>query len=219
LNPTSLTLDTLSTTNQFGYDAIGFNQNDGFMYGISNRNAVTGDTIPHVVRVDRLGGITDLGTVHQLAGQEWTIGTFVLDGTYFIAAITTNNWLQLDVTTTPPTVVASGNTAPFNIPSAWAADPLSNMIIGYQLVEANHLSVFDPTTKAFTLLEPPVANIGQEPCSAAFTKTGEYLLDCKTADPAVDKLFTVDLVTHVATPLASLPPLAAGEMTSCVFRR
>lgn len=212
LDPTTLATTPVSSTTEFGYDAMGLSHVDGYLYAISNRN-LSGDPLPHVIRVDRVGNIEDLGSLPELAGQEWIVGTIMEDGSYVIGSFLGSHWLHLN----PVTLEILGQgTLPTTTPTAWAANPLDNKIYGYQSYLAR-MSVFDPYTGDFTVFGPVLGNVGIQPCSCAFQQDGTFLLYCYTSDPTVDALFEVDLVNGVATLLGSTPSLAAGDMASCAF--
>lgn len=225
LDPQTLDTASLGVTADYGYDAIGLNHRDGFIYAISNRNATpSADTTPRIVRVDHRGNIDDLGTLPILAGKEWIVGTILRDGTYVIGDFNDHDWVRLDVLSKPPRVVASGTVESF-VPSAWAASPVDNKIYGYQFIEGGKLSVFDVTrtpptfeVAANELVDTSTKQpVGPGPCSMAFTHQKLMLLYCKTDNPAVDTLYSVDVAANTATPLASKQPLGFGDMATCAF--
>ncbi|MDR0966992.1 MAG: hypothetical protein LBM75_10950 [Myxococcales bacterium] len=214
LDPTTWAVSLVSSTDEFGYDAIGFNHLDGFIYGISHRNP--DGSQPRLLRIDRLGNITDLGVLPGLENSEWITGTFTEDGTYVVGDFG-NKWATIDVKT--PAVTASGDNVNgvFNSLS-WAASPIDGKIYGYHYFE-QELSIFDPATQKYTFLPPPLLNVGMQACSSAFKQSGEMLLYCKTDNPDVDELYSVDVDARTATPLSVEPVLSAGDMASCVFNR
>jgi hypothetical protein len=205
----------IASTDQYGYDAIGFNHTDGFLYGMSNLS-VSSAAMPHLIRIDPANGdITDLGTFPELANKEWILGTIVKDGTYVIGDFSTSSWLRIDL---EKVEIIDGGTLPVFNPSAWAANPVDDIIYGYQSFEQK-LIAFKFETHEFTLGDTVLTNVGVQPCSTAFHQDGTMFLYCKTHDPEADRMFIIDLAKQSATPISTSQALGAGDMASCAFKK
>lgn len=212
LNPYTSTAHNISTTENYGYDAIGFNHLDGFIYGISNYPHTA---TPHLIRIQPDNGdITDLGTLPELAGKEWIVGTIIKDGTYVIGDFATSSWLRIDVN--EPRVI-DGGPIPLSLITAWATNPIDNVIYGYQSYTQQLMS-FNPMTREFHGFAQTLNNVGVVPCSTAFHQDGKMFLYCKTGDSSVDKMFTVNLLEETATEISSGDALGAGDLASCAFK-
>lgn len=91
-----------------GYNGIGYNVEDNFLYGIEKKNNDF-----HLVRINNQGMLTDLGAV-EIGKKSNFRGDFDLDGNL---VVTNGSTLDLiDVSATPPTVV-SKNLTQVNDPS------------------------------------------------------------------------------------------------------
>jgi hypothetical protein len=215
LNPLTLDPTDIATTREYGYDAIGFSHLDGFIYGISNGNA-SGDSNPRLIRVDPTNGnITDLGTFPELANKEWIVGTIIKDGSYVIGDFGTSSWLRIDLENIR---ILDGGNIPLSLVTAWATNPIDNVIYGYQSYEQKLMS-FDPLTHQFQSFERPMTNVGVQPCSTAFLQDGTMFLYCKTSTPTEDTMFEINLGSQTAIPIASGRALGAGDMATCAFKK
>jgi hypothetical protein len=214
-------LASLGTTTAFGYAALAFNPLDGLLYAISNTNA-SGDPNPHLIRIDHLGVVTDLGSSPALVGHMWVDGTFLADGTYLIgdAAVAPApfQFVKLSIVPMQPIVVIGTGAIPVATtgPSMWAAHPTNGLVYGY-VPQAQRLSVFNPVTNTLTLIGPTIPAIGPHPCSGAFEKNGTLALYCATSGLAGDHRFDVDVTTSAATPVPTDISLSSASLTSCVF--
>jgi hypothetical protein len=212
---TSQKIRTIGTTEEYGYDAIGFNHLDGYIYGISNGQS-SGDPNPRLVRVDPVTGfITDLGTFPELAGGEWIIGTIMQDGSYVIGNFGGNTWLRIDLN--GPSVVDGGALPEVN-PLAWAANPVDNIIYGYRSWEAKLIS-FNPTTREYHKFENELTNVGIQACSTAFLQDGTMYLYCKTPNTLIDAMYVINLSEQTATKISEGEALGAGDMATCAFKK
>ncbi|MBO9667704.1 MAG: hypothetical protein J7501_12925 [Bdellovibrio sp.] len=204
----------IARNENYGYDAIGFNHLDGYLYGISNYGNL-GDVTPHLIRINPTDGeILDLGPHAALAGEEWIIGTIVKDGTYVIGSFATMKWLRIDLTTY--TVVGSGTLSRPYV-TAWAANPLDNMIYGYESIDQK-LIRFNPDNGAFEEFDNELTNVGRFPCSTAFYQDGTMFLYCKDGE-ATNTMYRINLVDHTAIQITSGLGLGAGDMASCAFKK
>ncbi|WP_413586906.1 DUF6923 family protein [Bdellovibrio sp. HCB274] len=202
----------ISRNEAYGYDAIGFNHTDGYLYGISNYGNL-GDDNPHLIRINPANGdILDLGPNPALDGEEWIIGTIMKDGTYVIGTFATMKWLRIDLTNYA--IVDSG-TLPRPFVTAWAANPIDNMVYGYETMDQK-LIRFNPYTNVFEEFPNELTNVGQYPCSTAFYQDGTMFLYCKDGD-TTNSMYRVDLLTHTAVSLTSGLGLGAGDMATCAF--
>jgi hypothetical protein len=103
-------------------------------------------------------------------------------------------------------------------PSAWATNPLDNVIYGYNTYEQKLIS-FDPYTRNYQLLGNQLDNVGFYPCSNAFMQDGSMYLYCWSANPEADVMYTVNLQNFTALKIAEGPKLGAGNMATCAFKK
>lgn len=211
---TASKIRTIGMTEAYGYDAIGFSHLDGFIYGISNSS--TGFEQPVLVRVDPVTGfITNLGTLPELAGSEWIVGTIIEDGTYVIGNFGGGTWLRIDVNI--PAVIGGGSLPEAN-PLAWAANPNDNLIYGYRSWEEKLISL-NPLTGEYHKFDTEFPEIGRQACSTAFRQDGAMYLYCKTPDLNVDAMFLVDVKNQTAVKISEGEALGAGDMATCAFKK
>jgi len=86
---------------------------------------------PQVVRIDRNGGATPLGAIPQLAGSDWSAGTFSRDGTYVLGGRTEWAKLRLAAGQAPRLIGSGAISSVGGVPSSWAASPTDGLIYGY----------------------------------------------------------------------------------------
>jgi hypothetical protein len=206
----------VSSTPVVGYDALGYSHLDGFLYGIDNFRH---EGAPGLVRISTAGVVTELGALPALAGQEWTLGTILRDGTYLVGAHDSKAFLRI---TLPEGPIAAG-TSTFSDVTCWAAHPTDGMVYGYRFERPGLVKV-DPMTGAMTHLGP-LKDVGQRPCSCTFDKAGTLLLlcgdidhpDCPHPDGDFETLWMVDVEALTATFVGRTDPLGATDMASCPF--
>jgi hypothetical protein len=113
--------------------------------------------------------------------------------------------------------VIDGGHIPLSLITAWATNPLDNIIYGYQSYTQQLMS-FNPSTGEFRGFNQTLNNIGVVPCSAAFKQDGQMFLYCKTGTPSADAMYTINILEQTATQISSGEALGAGNLASCAFK-
>jgi hypothetical protein len=215
-DPSSCTFSPLAGTDGHTFDALAFNPKDGALYALS-RLPSGSIAAPAVVRVGRDGRVTPLGAIPQLAGTEWSAGTFSRDGTYVLGGQTAWAKLRLGQGNAPELLDTGSITVADGAPSSWAASPTDGLIYGY-LAQQGRLVVFDPSTNTLTVTMA-VPTIGAQSCTSAFRSSGELLLYCNgSGSPGSGSLYSVNVWDCSATLLMSSLTADVRGLASCAFQ-
>jgi uncharacterized repeat protein (TIGR01451 family) len=161
-------------------NAVGFNVIDHYMYGWNQ----TGDQL---VRINADFTLTNLGvprnssTVMDRTG-DWTTGEVTDAGIMWLLQGGTGKWAQVNLTTSPPALIATGTAAgPANttLPADWAmvGGTLYGVVKGSNANNNTtaYLLSFNPSTKQFTNLGVLTGVTGGGPSFGAVYSDGTYI--------------------------------------------
>ena len=148
------------------YNAIAFNDADGFIYGVTP----AADSSPgRLVRIDpTTGGVTVLGSLSgvgtTLANSNITSGAFDDAGNYWVANYANNKVYRIDLTTRVATGIAGQTTNWLSFDMAYA----QGFMWGYN-ASNNRIQRLDLTTGAIVGFVPPAGMPGGTDYGAAWT--------------------------------------------------
>ena len=159
-------------------NGIGFNANDGFIYGF-----LRGST-DIVVRIDADFNVTTFGPIADLTAagfSDYPTGDVGLDGFLYLTRFASGSPVHvIDVNTGSPdfmTVVASG-TIPLSGLVDWAVNPRNGDLYGVTRINSTTVRLFrfDSTTFASTTIGDVSANMGTDPvaCTNNFNFGSAY---------------------------------------------
>lgn len=140
-DPTNLTYTTIYT-NSFEINAIGYNVQDGHIYGIRNNSN-------HLVKVGEDGIFNDLGPVSGLpdpGGNSYYIGDFDENGNLFVSNNFITDIYKIDILSIAATRIQLNPRSPMDL-ADFSYLPLTQLFYGLQS-GTNNLISFDATTGA-----------------------------------------------------------------------
>lgn len=179
------------------YNGIGFNIMDGYLYGMASGNS--GD----VVRIGLDGSVVNLGNIGPTTNTPFA-GDVAADGTYYIRLDTTIIG-EIDLSTTPPTLVATHNVAGANI----GGDLSINPVDGKLYTISGNLYAIDPTTWTATSIPSSVPNMG----ASFFDSTGT-MYGWRNGSPGT--MYEIDVTTGIGFPVLYGPDTGASDGARCM---
>lgn len=224
------------------YNAMGFNVQDNFIYGIDPDQALA----QTVYRIGRTGGAESLGQPVGLPtvanGGRFFAGDFDGVGNYYIYSGSLGEIYTLDVTTTPPTVVGT----PISVSSGpdvdyadLAFNPVDNRLYGFntntrELTAINLGNGQTDVIQTVTITEDPITGElgiipttipGDEPFGATFFDAFGNLFAYENGDPNTGEQGTLYLIDVTAssprrgefTFLANAEPVLRNDGAACAF--
>jgi uncharacterized repeat protein (TIGR01451 family) len=211
-------------------NAVGYDQVDNYMYGLSQTEPVPGEIDYHLVRINSDGSLEELpwpaGLPLDFAS---VVGDVDPEGHYWILGSAASNggtpeWAEIDLNSEPPTLIASGERTP--VPGlaggadwAWINGALYIMGADPTTHEA-HLIRFDPITHTETDVTPgglgfSVTNpeTGTADLSGAvYADASGYLYASYNAS---GEIWRIDPVTHEALKIANGPKSGSNDGARC----
>ncbi|QSQ12374.1 DUF6923 family protein [Myxococcus landrumensis] len=220
-DPVAGTLTPLFTAS-IQYNAIGFNQVDGYIYGLTELT-----TPNRLLRMGSDGVPADLGAVAGLPTSRYNAGTFLTDGSYLVHNGATDEYARIDVVAR--TSLASGivDSPATLFMSDMAVNPLDGRVYAYNH-DTDRLTVFDPVTTTHTDFGPtaPVNASGSVSTgflagSAFFDQEGRFYLygtdiNAPPGGPQ-NTLYQVNLDTSGFTRIVGGPSVNVVDGASCAL--
>lgn len=220
-DPVAGTLTPLFRAN-LQYNAIGFNQVDGYIYGLTELT-----TPNRLLRMGSDGVPVDLGVVAGLPTSRYNAGTFLTDGSYLVSNGATDEYARIDVLT--KTALASGivDSPATLFMSDMAVNPLDGKVYAYNQ-DTDRLTIFDPVTTTHADFGPatPVNSSGSVNTefltgSAFFDQEGHFYLygtniNAPPGGPQ-NTLYRVNLTTSAFTRIVGGPSVNGVDGASCAL--
>jgi uncharacterized repeat protein (TIGR01451 family) len=178
-----------------------------------------------IVRVESDFSLTHLGRPTGLpAGESYNVGDIDSAGHYWISNTALNDWHEIDLTTSPPTVIKSG-TLPNPVGYYGGADwaEIGGFLYRVYTNEATNeafLFRFDPATgtqENVGALGFKVANPGNgtaDAVGAVYADAGGYLY---ASFNATGQIWRIDPTTHQSIKVSNGPPAAGNDGARCAL--
>jgi uncharacterized repeat protein (TIGR01451 family) len=198
-------------------DGIGFNPVDGLIYAITLNGQIK--------QIDATGAQVNLGTPPGInTSVRWAEGAFASNGSFFVTTELGSNWAEINVATTPPTVLSQGTFPGGIILGDGAINPIDGLYYAWdntnhRLVRVDFSSATPTPVPVGTATYPNIVEGG-----AYFTSDGSFYVIYQGTGPAAggppNAFARVDTTTGVPTLVSDgQPPYATWpwDAASCPF--
>lgn len=211
-------------------NAVGYDQVDNYMYGLSQTEPVAGEIAYHLVRINSDGSLEELPWPEGLPVDfASVVGDVDPEGHYWIQGSSASKgagaeWAEIDLNSEPPTLMASGKWEPVEGISsgadwAWINGALYMMGVDPTTHE-EHLLRFDPTTHketdvtpgglGFSVIYPATGT--DDLSGAVYADASGYLY---ASYNSTGQIWRIDPVTHQALKIADGPKSGSNDGARC----
>jgi uncharacterized repeat protein (TIGR01451 family) len=168
----STTFEAVGPAAGLQYNALSFNQDDGYLYAIGLSTSVRG----HLLQIDSAGGVTDLGLVSGLptgasGSNSLVTGAFDADGDLYLAENRITNVIyRVDLGTQTATSITLSQSVRL---ADWAF--VGGVLWGVEVPDSTDLVRIDPSTGAVTRFANDVVPADNPGYGAAWTYGNGHL--------------------------------------------